>query len=140
MPFEAPDFLASVRVFVAQYEGARQRAILRAPDVFELYARLFGQPELSREARSMVNAVLAYFVVPEDVLPEAEFGPFGLLDDLFVAAHVFRILKRELPAAAIARAWLADDDVEEVMDVIYTETRAELGKRAREALRLAGLA
>ena len=140
MGFEAPDFLASLRTFVSQYEGSRQRAILRAPDVFELYARLFGHAELSRDARAMVNAVLAYFVVPEDVLPEAEFGPFGLLDDLFVAAHVFRMLRRELDGDAIAQAWLAEDDVDEVMDVIYTETRAELGKRAKEALRLAGLA
>jgi uncharacterized membrane protein YkvA (DUF1232 family) len=140
MPFEAPDFLASLRSFVAQYEGTRQRAILRAPDVFELYAHLFAEPELSREARSMVNAVLAYFVVPEDVLPEAELGPFGLLDDLFVAAHVFRILRRELPAGAIERAWSGEGDVDELMDVIHGETRAELGKRAREALRLAGLA
>lgn len=140
MPFEAPEFLGALRGFVAQYEGARERAILRAPDVFELYARLFCHGDLPREARGMVNAVLAYFVVPEDVLPEAEFGPFGLLDDLFVAAHVFRILRRELPAEVIDRAWLGEGDVDEVMDVVYTETRAELGKRAREALRLAGLA
>jgi uncharacterized membrane protein YkvA (DUF1232 family) len=140
MPFEAPEFLASLRSFVAQYQGARQHAILRAPDVFELFARLFAEPELPREARGMINAVLAYFVVPDDVLPEAELGPFGLLDDLFVAAHVFRILRRELPAGAIDRAWLGEGDVDEVMDVIHGETRAELGKRTREALRLAGLA
>lgn len=140
MAFDAPDFMASLRAFVAQYEGSRQRAILRAPDVFELYARLFCQAELSREARAMINAVLAYFVVPEDVMPEAEFGPFGLLDDLFVAAHVFRMLRRELPGDVIERAWLAEDDVDEVMDNIYTETRSELGKRAKEALKLAGLA
>ena len=139
MPHEAPEFLAALRSFVASYEGARQRAIVRAPDVFELYARLFAAPELSREVRSMINAVLAYFVVPEDLLPEAELGPFGLLDDLFVAAHVFRILRRELPGEVIDRAWLADGDVDEVMDLIHGETRAELGKRAREALRLAGL-
>jgi uncharacterized membrane protein YkvA (DUF1232 family) len=140
MPFEAPEFVTSLRSFVATYEGARQRAIVRAPDVFELFARLFAEPELPREARGMINAVLAYFVVPDDVLPEAELGPFGLLDDLFVASHVFRILRRELPAGAIGRAWLGEGDVDEVMDVIHGETRAELGKRTREALRLAGLA
>lgn len=140
MPFEAPEFAALLRSFVATYEGARQRAILRAPDVFELFAKLFAEPELPREARGMINAVLAYFVVPDDVLPEAELGPFGLLDDLFVASHVFRILRRELPAGAIERAWSGDGDVDEVMDVIHGETRAELGKRTREVLRLAGLA
>lgn len=139
MGFDAPDYLASLRTFVDAYEGPAQRAVAAAPAVFEFYARLFGDTTLSRDARSMVNAVLAYFVVPEDVLPEAEFGPFGLVDDLFVAGHVFRILRRELPRGAVAHAWQGDGDVDAVMDLIYTEARGELGKRSREVLKLAGL-
>jgi uncharacterized membrane protein YkvA (DUF1232 family) len=107
--------------------------------VFEFYARLFGDTTLSRDARAMVNAVLAYFVVPEDVLPEAEFGPFGLVDDLFVAGHVFRILRRELSPGAVKHAWNGEGDVDEVMDTVYGESKNELGKRGREVLRLAGL-
>lgn len=139
MPFEAPDYLASLRAFVDDYEGPAQRAVASAPAVFEFYARLFGDTTLSRDARAMVNAVLAYFVVPEDVLPEAEFGPFGLVDDLFVAGHVFRILRRELKPGAVAHAWQGEGDVDEVMDVVYSEGKSELGKKAREVLRLAGL-
>lgn len=139
MPFEAPDYLASLRVFVDEYEGPAQRAVASAPAVFEFYARLFADTTLSRDARAMVNAVLAYFVVPEDVLPEAEFGPFGLVDDLFVAGYVFRILRRELSPGVVAHAWQGEGDIDAVMDVVYSEGKGELGKRAREVLRLAGL-
>lgn len=139
MAFNAPDYLAELRAFVDAYEGPAQRAVTAAPAVFELYARLFADTTISRDARAMINAVLAYFVVPEDVLPEAEFGPFGLVDDLFVAGHVFRILRRELPAGAVAHAWQGEGDVDDVMDVVYTQARAELGKRVREVLRLAGV-
>lgn len=137
--FEPPAFLAALRQFVDAYEGSRSRAILRAPEVFEFYARLYGDDRLSRDARALVNAVLAYFVVPEDVLPEAEFGPFGLMDDLFVAAHCYRILRRELAPEIVPAAWIGEGDVDEMMDAVYTETRAELGKRTKEVLRMAGL-
>ncbi len=139
MGFDAPDYLAALRGFVEAYEGPAQRAVASAPCVFEFYARLFADTTLSRDARAMVNAVLAYFVVPEDVLPEDELGPFGLIDDLFVAGHVFRILRRELPKGAVTHAWHGEGDIDAVMDVVYTEGRAALGKRAREVLRLAGL-
>lgn len=137
--FQPPEFLASLRVFVDAYEGSRSRAIRRAPEIFEFYARLFSNPGLSRDARALVNAVLAYFVVPEDVLPEAEFGPFGLMDDLFVAAHCYRILRRELAPEIVPAAWIGEGDVDEMMDEVYAESRAELGKRTKEVLRMAGL-
>jgi uncharacterized membrane protein YkvA (DUF1232 family) len=139
MGFDAPDYLRELRAFVDAYEGPAQRAVTAAPVVFELFARLFADTTLSRDARALVNAVLAYFVVPEDVLPEAELGPFGLVDDLYVAGHVFRILRRELPAGALEHAWQGEGDVDATMDVVYSQARNELGKRAREVLRLAGL-
>ncbi|MFO0631659.1 MAG: DUF1232 domain-containing protein [Nannocystaceae bacterium] len=135
----APDFLAALRLFVDAYEGSRQRTIARAPDVFEFYARLFGNDALSRDARALVNAVLAYFVVPEDVMPEADFGPLGLMDDLYVAAHVYRILRRELATEVLRAAWQGEGELDTVMDEIHVDARAEVGKRGREALRMAGI-
>ncbi len=88
----------------------------------------------------MVTSVLAYFVVPDDVMPEAELGPMGLMDDLFAAAHAYRTLRRELPAALISDAWSGDIPLDEAMSVVYSETRAELGRRTKDVLRMAGLA
>ena len=138
--FQAPDFAAALERFVHAYQGSRSQAVRWAPAVFQLYARLFSDGEVPRASRSIVNAVLAYFVVPDDVMPEAELGPVGLMDDLFVAAHAFRLLRRELPPALIERSWIGDSDVDEAFDVVYKTSRAELGKRSREALKLAGLA
>jgi uncharacterized membrane protein YkvA (DUF1232 family) len=137
--FEPPEFLASLRRFVESYEGSRSRSIQRAPEIFEFYARLFGDERLGRDARALVNAVLAYFVVPEDVVPEAEYGPLGLMDDLFVAAHCYRILRRELAPEIVPAAWIGEGDLDDVMDQVYTECRAELGKRTKEVLKMAGL-
>jgi uncharacterized membrane protein YkvA (DUF1232 family) len=91
------------------------------------------------EARHLVAIVLAYFVVPDDVLPEEDLGPYGMLDDLFLAAHVYRLLDRQLEPEILADAWIEDDGLVQVMDVVYTESRAALGKQRKDVLALAGL-
>lgn len=137
--FEAPDYAASLRRFVHEYTGSRQRAVRLAPDVFSFYARLLIDPRLPRDARHGVTSVLAYFVIPDDVLPEAELGPLGLMDDLYAAAFAYRNLRRELPTELLADAWSGDEPLEEAMALVYAETRAELGKRTKDVLRIAGL-
>jgi uncharacterized membrane protein YkvA (DUF1232 family) len=156
--FEPPSFADALRQCVHDYDGAHSAAVLRAPDVFELFARLFAEPDLPDHARPIVNAVLAYFVVPHDVMPEDDLGPFGLLDDLYVAAHAYQMLRRELPDELLARAWRrrgksppnsirkrgpkdddADGDLDEVMAEIRTQSKAAVGKLGRAALKMAGL-
>lgn len=137
--FEVPDYAASLRRFVHEYEGSRQRAVELAPDVFSFFARLLVNPRLTRSGRHVVTSVLAYFVVPDDVLPEAKLGPMGLMDDLYAAAHAYRMLRRELPAGMLQDAWVSDVSLDDAMSIVYSETRAELGKRTKEVLRMAGL-
>jgi len=137
--FVAPDFRADLRRFVHGYAGAHQAAILRAGDVFDLFARLMIDERVRGDSRTLVALVLAYFVLPDDVMPEAELGPYGLLDDLYLAAHVYRILRRELPRELLREAWAEDDDLDEVMDVVYGESRAAIGRVRKDVLRVAGL-
>jgi uncharacterized membrane protein YkvA (DUF1232 family) len=139
LELEVPDYAASLRRFVDGYQGARERAVLLAPEVFTFFARLLVDPRLTRDARHVVTSVLAYFVAPDDVLPEAELGPLGLLDDLYAAAHAYRTLRRELPIEMLCAAWEGDDDLDEAMALVHAETRAELGKRTKDVLRMAGL-
>jgi uncharacterized membrane protein YkvA (DUF1232 family) len=139
MSFVAPDYRAEIRRFVSGYTGEYEAAIVRAGDVFDFYARLMVDPRVTGDARNLVAVVLAYFVIPDDVLPEEELGPYGMLDDLFLAAHVYRQLTRMLEPSVLADAWVEEDDLAEVMDVIHTQSRSALGKQRKDVLRLAGL-
>ena len=139
MGFEAPDYAAALERFVHEYAGSRYSAVRWAPAIFTFYARLFSGVSLSPDARTIVTSVLAYFVVPDDLMPEAELGPVGLLDDLFVASHAFKILRREVSGDVLAEAWGEDAELETVMAEVYVQARSELGRRGRDALRLAGL-
>ena len=134
----AADFTQILRTAVRDYRGARERAIHRAGDVFDFYSNLFADSRVTGENRAIVNAVLAYFVVGKDVIPEEVYGPIGYIDDLYVASHAFRILRRELPGDLLIHAWAADGDLDETMEIVFRESRGEIGKRSREILRLAG--
>ena len=136
---DALDYSFQLRVFTQDYDGPRRRAIQHAPDIFEFFSMLFVRVRMNRQNQSLVNAVLAYFVVPDDLFPEEKIGPIGLVDDLFVAAHAYRILRREVPPAELMACWGGVDDLESVMDEVYRECRAEIGKKTKDALRLAGL-
>lgn len=136
---DAPNFAVLLREFCHDYSGPRSRAVQQAPHVFEFFVRLHTRVRLNRQQQGVVNAVLAYFVVPDDLLPEEKLGPFGLVDNLYVASYAFRTLRRELPAEELCACWLGEQSVEEVMDVIHKECRSEIGKKAKDALRLAGL-
>jgi uncharacterized membrane protein YkvA (DUF1232 family) len=115
--------------------------VLRTPAVFDFYARLFVDERLPQGARQLVNGVLAYFVAPMDVMPEELLGPFGLLDDLYLAAHTYRLLQRNLvPSEVLVDAWRAEGDLDEVMAEIHTESRSAVGKSRKAILRMAGLA
>ena len=107
--------------------------------VFQFYARLFSDERLPRGAKQTVNAVLAYFVVPEDLMPEQDLGPFGLIDNLYVASYAFRILRREVPGEVLADAWIGDGDLDDSMNTVYASSKQELGKTAKQALKMAGL-
>ena len=136
---DAPDYSASLREFSGGYRGQRERVILRVADVFDFYARLYANPEVIGDSRRLVAAVLAYFVVPEDVLPEEVLGPWGMLDDLYVAAHVYRTIRKDVGERCLDDAWVCDDDLATVMKEIYGQSRAALGKQRKEVLRMAGL-
>jgi uncharacterized membrane protein YkvA (DUF1232 family) len=140
MSFEAPNYRAALRDCVNDYTGAHQQAVVQTPHVFQFFANLFAHEELSSSARTVVAGVLAYFVTPNDVMPEEDLGPFGLLDDLYVAAYAFRLIRRgEVPQRLLEDAWQGEGDLEAVMDTVYCESRAAVGKQGRQALKMAGL-
>ena len=136
---ETLDYATALRNWVSKYRGKRECAVRRAGDVFDFFPHLFADSRLPRHNKIVVNAVLAYFVVPQDVFPEDTLGPVGLVDDLYVAACAFRRLQKDVAPAILLDAWPADDDLATVMHDVYRESRAEVGRKSKEVLRMAGL-
>jgi uncharacterized membrane protein YkvA (DUF1232 family) len=122
-----------------RYRGEFDEVILLAPDYFRLLTNLLEDRRISREARLLICAALAYFVAPYDVNPEEVYGPLGYLDDVFVCAYVVRELCALVPADVLEECWEAEFDLIATTEDVYAKTRSELGERAEDALAYVGL-
>jgi len=114
-------------------------ALLLAPDLFLLLARLTLDRRVPAEARALFGGALAYFLAPFDLFPEALVGGAGFLDDLLLAAAVLsRALGGELEAH-VARHWNGSEDLRLALRGAAEGAGVLLGGRlVRRLNRLAG--
>lgn len=80
--------LAAVEKRGGKLGEATVGALLLVPDVFILLVRLMLDKEVPGRTRALIGGVLAYFILPTDLLPEAILGAVGYLDDLVLAVAV----------------------------------------------------
>lgn len=94
---------------IQKYHGPFSKIIKYSPDFFELFQSLLKEQDLDENVSSMVKAVIAYFVLPQDIIPEDKFGAFGYIDDLYLCAHVISTLIAERDV--IKKHWAKKEDV-----------------------------
>jgi uncharacterized membrane protein YkvA (DUF1232 family) len=91
---------------ISSYKGELRDLISNAPALYRLMTRLLDDPALPRELSQLVIAAIAYFILPEDVIPEDKYGPRGYVDDLFLCAFVADQVMRQAGSEEIlARNW-----------------------------------
>jgi uncharacterized membrane protein YkvA (DUF1232 family) len=74
------------------------------PDVIRLVRRLAGDPSLPRSVRWRLALLLAYLLLPLDLVPD--FIPVaGYADDVLVVAWVLRSVVRRAGPQALDRHW-----------------------------------
>jgi uncharacterized membrane protein YkvA (DUF1232 family) len=101
----------------ALYVGARRtgrrmslrEAVRLVPDVVRLLRRLAVDPAVPRRIRVGLWLLLAYVVLPIDLVPD--FIPvIGLADEVVVIAFALRYIVRRLGPEALARNWPGTPD------------------------------
>ena len=103
------------------------KALLLVPDVFILMVRLMFDREVPRKTRALIAGVVAYFISPYDLLPEAILGPVGYLDDLVLAVAVLsQLFTGDLEPFA-RRHWNGPKDLREVMRDVNGAAEGILG-------------
>lgn len=110
------------------------RVLLLVPDIFLLLVRLTLDKEVPFATRALIGSVLAYFLLPIDLLPEGLLGGAGFLDDLVLATAVLsQAFAGELEPYA-RRHWSGPDDIREVLQDVSETARRLVGRRARKSL------
>lgn len=133
------DYLQMLREQVAKYGGTLREVVILAPVYGMLMFHLMKDPRLSREQRLWVDAAIAYLVTPDDVIPEAEVGPYGYVDDVFCCAYVANRIGEELGWDIVEEGWTGERSAAEVSRSVLAREQELLGDVGDDVLRFAGL-
>jgi len=91
---------------IADYEGEFRELILQAPALYRLMTKLLDDRALPSRMSPLVIAAIAYFILPEDIIPEDEIGPAGYVDDIYLCAFVANeVMKAAGTQEILTRNW-----------------------------------
>ena len=109
--------------------------ILMAPDLFHLCCKLLADKRTPTKAKITLGIVVAYFISPIDLMPEAFFGPLGYIDDVALAALALQKLVDSVGEDVIHEHWAGDEDALQTIRSIVATIDEKLGKRLAGKIR-----
>ena len=136
---EFKDFYDTLIENLDGYDGEYAYFINCGPNLFNLLCNLLSQKEISREMRLEISAAIAYYVAPDDIIPEEIYGPYGYIDDIFIAVYVLRKVAQEFGHDYLQSLWNHETDVKEVMDDCYDNSLELLEDKVHDILAYVGL-
>ena len=136
---EFKDFYDTLIENLEGYEGEYAYFINCGPNLFNLLCDLLSQEEIDRQMRLEISAAIAYYVAPDDIIPEEIYGPYGYIDDIFVSVYVLRKVAKEFGYEFLQNLWKHETDVKEVMDDCYDNSLELLEDKVHAVLSYVGL-
>lgn len=133
------DYYIFLKEQIGGYKGKLEDYIYYLPDFFNILCHVLDEDDLSRQERNNVLAVLGYFVVPNDVIPEEIYGPAGYVDDLYLCCYILNSLMQKHGAALVERYWPEkNESAAEAIDYTFRVTEKALGEKVGEVLDYVG--
>lgn len=85
------DFYDTLTENLDNYNGEYESFINYGPNLFKLLCDLLNT-EIDPSLRLPICGAIAYYVTPEDIISEQKYGPYGYIDDIFLASHILKIV------------------------------------------------
>ncbi|VVB69839.1 Uncharacterised protein [uncultured archaeon] len=124
---------------IANYEGEFRELIRQAPALYRLMTRLLDDPALPRHMSPLVIAAIAYFILPEDIIPEDEFGPAGYVDDIYLCAFVANgVMKAAGTEEILTRNWGGSTPVASLIKEILDREQELIGDKKEGIMQYIG--
>lgn len=136
---EFKDFSDTLRENLASFDGEYAPFIDCGPNLFTLLCDVLDKKVLSRESRLEINSAIAYYVIPNDVIPEEIYGPYGYIDDIFVATYVLKRIADEHGYEFLQESWKPKNNVKDVIDECYDNSLELLEDKVYPILSYCGL-
>lgn len=73
------------------YSGEYESFIDYGPSLFKLLCDLLNS-DVDSSLRLPICGAIAYYVTPDDVIPENIYGPYGYIDDIYLSSYVLKMV------------------------------------------------
>jgi uncharacterized membrane protein YkvA (DUF1232 family) len=128
-----------LEIEVSEYKGEFEDIIKQAPAFYRLMTRLLDDPDLPRDLSQMVIAAIAYFILPEDAIPEDKYGPMGFIDDIYLCAFVAdKVMQAAGKEEILVRNWDGQVPVVPLVKGILAREKELLGDKKERIMELIG--
>ena len=108
--------------------------LLLLPDFVHLIIRLALDRRVPMELRTQTAAVLAYVMLPLDLVPEGVVGPVGFGDDLLLVALMVRRLLTTVPPEIVLAHWAGSAGLMDTIRTILDAAEEMVGLRVWKRL------
>lgn len=112
------DFL---REELDNFSGDFELFVLYVPDFFDVLCKIL-EEDISKEEKRIINSALAYFVLPNDVIPDDLYGPFGYVDDTYVCTLAIKKVIEKQGIGIAEKYWSNSDDFKEALEISYNKS------------------
>lgn len=124
---------------ISGYGGDFSELIHQAPALYRLMTRLLDDRSLPSRISPLVIAAIAYFILPEDVIPEEKYGPMGYVDDIYLCAFVADQVMRETGSEEIlTRNWDGTTPVMPLIREILSREKELIGDKKERIMEYIG--
>lgn len=108
------DFYDTLCENLETYTGEYESFIDYGPILFKLLCNLLNC-EIDKSLKLPICGAIAYYVTPEDVIPENVYGPYGYIDDIYLSAYVLKMVA-SIHGYELIQATSDVGDIEEVIN------------------------
>ncbi len=125
---------------ISGYEGEFSELIHQAPALYRMMTKLLDDSALPRSISPLVIAAIAYFILPEDIIPEDKYGPVGYVDDIYLCAFVANeVTKVSGSPEILARNWDGKASIVDLVKEILDRENELIGTKKERIMQYIGL-
>lgn len=108
--------------------------LLLAPDFFILLLRLARDPQVAPSQKALLVGIIAYYILPIDIMPEVFLGPLGYMDDLVLGVLATNKLLQSNREAVLAN-WSGRQDLLEAIETVLAQAEKFLSTNVFEKVK-----
>jgi len=132
-------FFQNLKRDVHNHDSKYNELLVFCPKLFKLLCDILTDKRTDWHTKLLINSALAYFVLPDDIIPDYDASGKGYLDDLFLTSFVLVEIKTNIDESLLKDNWNEDGDILGIIEEIHDKTKIILGERYLDILRLVGL-